>query len=55
MKNCSSTVKLMHDSKKVWDLSILNFLVARERSKAVSKEYEKAEDDLKALQSVGQV
>ncbi|KAF7233255.1 hypothetical protein EG68_12310 [Paragonimus skrjabini miyazakii] len=27
---------------------------AREKSKAVSKEYEKAEDDLKALQSVGQ-
>ncbi|CAL8103298.1 unnamed protein product [Calicophoron daubneyi] len=28
---------------------------AREKSKAVTKEYEKAEDDLKALQSVGQV
>ncbi|TGZ60986.1 hypothetical protein CRM22_008224 [Opisthorchis felineus] len=28
---------------------------AREKAKAVTKEYEKAEDDLKALQSVGQV
>lgn len=30
-------------------------LSAREKSKAVDKEYEKAENDLKALQSVGQV
>lgn len=29
--------------------------LAREKSKAVDKEYEKAENDLKALQSVGQV
>ncbi|CAH8298227.1 unnamed protein product [Schistosoma turkestanicum] len=28
--------------------------LAREKSKAISKEYDKAENDLKALQSVGQ-
>uniref|UniRef100_A0A5K4EAG2 Putative 26s protease regulatory subunit S10b n=1 Tax=Schistosoma mansoni TaxID=6183 RepID=A0A5K4EAG2_SCHMA len=28
---------------------------AREKSKAISKEYDKAENDLKALQSVGQI
>ncbi|TNN12717.1 26S proteasome regulatory subunit 10B [Schistosoma japonicum] len=29
--------------------------LTREKSKAISKEYDKAENDLKALQSVGQI
>lgn len=31
------------------------YFLARDKSKAVTKEFDKAENDLKALQSVGQV
>ena len=36
-------------------ISLLNFIAVREQLKELTKQYDKSENDLKALQSVGQV